>query len=144
MTIDPAHFVSAAGPIGQASLQSEGAGCAHSAATAIGLVVVSRVLGEFGIGTPASATSGDVYGLSELTDAIAAQLPTGDSTSQGALARAVETLAGAVAEDLAARADGLTLDRIDRVLAQLPQPERLDLASVTDFLEAAAARLGPA
>lgn len=147
MTIDSSNPIGSASPIGSAEIGATGASPATDAARAIGLSVVSRVLGEFGLGDAPTA-GGDVYGLGELTEAIAAQLPAGDSTSQGALARAVEAFAGAVAEDVAARADGLTLDRIDRALGDLAQPAAqpglADLASVTDFLETAAARLGAA
>lgn len=145
MTIDSSNPIGGAGPIRPADLQPESAGPAADAARAIGLSVVSRVLAEFGIGdTAASGAGGDVYGLGAITDTIAAQLPAGDSTSQGGLARAVEAFAGAVAEDVAARADGLTLDRIDTIMGELPQPALPDLASVTDFLEQAAALLGAA
>lgn len=144
MSIDPTHFASNTGPVGAASLQSEGAGPAADAARAIGLSVAARVLAEFGLGDAAPAAGGDIYGLGEITDRIAAQLPAGDSTSQGGLARAVEAFAGAVAEDVAVRADGLTFDRMDRVLGELAQPALPDLASATDFLETAAARLGAA
>lgn len=144
MTIDSSNPIGSAGPIGSAEIGVTGASLAVDAAHAIGLSVVSRVLGEFGLGDVAPAAGGDIYGLGGLTDAITAQLPAGDSTSQGALARAIEAFAGAVAEDVAARADGLTLDRIDRVLGESAQPALPDLASVTDFLELAASRLAGA
>jgi len=143
MTIDSSNSIGGAGPIRPADFQADASGPAAGAARAIGLAVAGRVLGEFGLGgTPQPGAGGDVYGLGALTDNIAAQLPAGDSTSLGALSRAVEAFAGAIAEDVAALVDGLTLDRLDAVLADLPQPSVPDLASVTDFLEQAAVRLG--
>lgn len=143
MTIDSSNSISGAGPIRPADTAGQGVSPAADAARSIGLAVVARVLGEFGLGSGVQPlASGDVYGLGALTDDIAAQLPAGESTSLGALQRAVEAFAGAVAADVAALADGLTLDRIDTVVSELPQPAQINASSVADLLEQAAARLG--
>lgn len=143
MTIDSSTNIGGAGPIRPTGAPAEAASPAIDAVRAISLSVVSRIAAEFGLGDAARPPAGgDIYGLRVLSDGIASQLPASGSTSLGALQRAVEAFAGAVAEDVAALADGFTLERVDRILGDLPQPGLQDLGSVTAFLEQAAARLG--
>ncbi|WP_066477009.1 MULTISPECIES: hypothetical protein [unclassified Sphingomonas] len=103
-------------------------------ARALATSVVAGVTGALGLdarGTMAARA----YPVRETADAIATRF--GATPAQaGEIERTVERLAGAIAADMAARADGRTLDRIDDALVGSDVPASAD--AVIAFLERAA------
>lgn len=120
-----------------------GAEIAHASARQVALAVVGRIAAELALtGTPPEGAVD--YGLAPLADAVGAQFGAGPAAS-GDLARAMEELAGAIAADMAALADGRTLDRVDAGVADAVAKAPGDgLEAVTFILDHAAAHIGAA
>lgn len=114
MTIDripssAPSLLAAAGGAGNSA-----AGLVRAGAGAIAVQVLGPVTAEFlGHGTQAAASA---TSLRELSAALAETLGAGPIETVD-LERAVESLAGALAADLAAFADGRTLDRLEAAMA---------------------------
>lgn len=138
MTIDPS--ISGASPIG--AITATGAGQASGAGIADGLRalaghVVAQVAGSFGLLPLTAPGQGDVYGLRAMADGIGAALGGESAADMGALTRAIEDFAGAVATDMAAYADGRTLDLVDGAIGASTLSSAGDIPAVIDGLDQA-------
>lgn len=138
MTIDPG--ISGASPIG--AISATGAGEASGADIADGVRtlaghVVAQVAGSFGLVPLTAPGQGDIYGLRAAADGIGAALGGGSAADLGALARAIEDFAGAVATDMAAYADGRTLDLVDGAIGVSTLFSASDIPAVIDGLDQA-------
>lgn len=137
MTIDPS--ISGSSPIG--AIGALGGGAAHTGVAddfrALATQVVGQIAGSFGL-TPANVSGqGDVYGLTALADGIGAAFGGGSAADMGALTRAIEDFAGAVATDMAAYADGRTLDLANGAIDASTLSTVGDIAGVIDGLDQA-------
>lgn len=138
MTIDPG--ISGTSSIG--AIAATGAGEAGGASMADGIRglagdVVAQVAGSFGLIPLAAPGQGDVYGLRAVADGIGAALGGGSAADLGALTRAIEDFAGAVATDMAAYADGRTLDLVDGAIGASTLSSAGDINAVIDGLDQA-------
>lgn len=140
MTIDPISLGSA-NPVDRLSgLAGSPAALAETSARAIAETVIGRIASELQL----APQGGGSHDLGAITDAVAAQFPNSPAASVGELARAVEDLASALAVDMAALADGRTLDRLDAALADAAPGGAHGLPSVTQLLEQAATSINAA
>jgi hypothetical protein len=98
--------------------------------------VIGGIAASFGIG-PAAPGQGDIYGLGQLGDAIVQTFGGGTAAEAGALARALEEYAGAVAADMAAHADGRTLEFAEAALSDAGVARAGDIGGFIDALSAA-------
>ena len=116
---------------------------AHASARQVAVAVVGRIAAELSL--TGEAPDGPVdYGLAPLADSVGAVFGAGP-TASGDLARAMEELAGAIASDMAALADGRTLDRVDAAVAEASAAALGDgVEAVTFILDHAAARIADA
>lgn len=124
------------------SLGGAGRADVSPASTAQGIAqsVAGRILSEFGVGGTQPAGGSDVYRLGDLADHLGREL--GATPSEvGELTRAIDSLAGALAEDLVALADGRTLDRLDAALASTNTAGPADASTFIRVLEGAAAAI---
>jgi hypothetical protein len=141
MTIDPS--ISGSSPIsalGGAGGDAPGAGLVDGF-RALGTDIVAQVAGSFGLIPISAPGQGDVYGLRALADQVGAAFGESSAADLGALSRAIEDFAGAIAADMAAYADGRTLDLLDGALAASPLSTAADLGGVIDALDQARASL---
>lgn len=134
MTIDPsingpAH-IGAIGGIGGGSSGPDLAADIRS----LGLDIVGQVAGSFGLVTTSTPGQGDIYGLNQLADRIGAQFGDSNAADIGALTRALEDFAGAIASDMAAYADGRTLDHLDGAIEASPLSTATGIGGVIDAL----------
>lgn len=136
MTIDPS--ISSAGPIGAIAAAGDGARGAGpiDAIRAIATNIVSGIAASFGLLPVNAPGQGDVYGLRSASDTLGTALG-GSAADQGALTRAVEDFASAVATDMAAYADGRTLTLVDGALAASTLANAGDIAGIIDGLDQA-------
>lgn len=137
MTIDPR--ISGSNPIGAIGMdasETKGAGIADGVRTLAGHVV-SQVASSFGLIPLTAPGQGDVYGLRAMADAIGATLGGGSAADMGALIRAIEDFAGTVATDMAAYADGRTLDLVDGAIGASTLSTAGDIPAVIDGLDQA-------
>ncbi len=137
MTIDSS--ISGTGPIsaiGAAAGETAGAGLTEGI-RGLASSVVARVADSFGLIPVRAPGQGDVYGLRALADGIGAALGGGSAADMGALTRAIEDFAGAVATDMAAYADGRTLDLVEGAIGASTLSTAGDIAGVIDGLEQA-------
>lgn len=147
MTIDPtigsSGAIGALSGIGQAASGASGIdGAVRSLATDI----VGRIAGQLGLGGDAAAPlgHGDIYGLGALAEGIGQSLGDASAPAIGALTRSLEDFAGAVAADMAAHADGRTLDTVDAALGANPFAGASDVSGVIRGLDEATAGLSAA
>ncbi|MCI4592632.1 hypothetical protein MOK15_21480 [Sphingobium sp. BYY-5] len=142
MTIDPSISgtgISGSGPIGAlggASGDTPGAGLVDGF-RALGTDIVAQVAGSFGLLPVSAPGQGDIYGLRVIADQVGAAFGENSAANLGALTRAIEDFAGAIATDMAAFADGRTLDLVDGALAVSPLSTAADLGGVIDALDQA-------
>ncbi len=134
MTIDPsingpAH-IGAIGGIGGGSSGPDLAADIRS----LGLDIVGQVAGSFGLAPGSAPGQGDIYGLGGLADRIGAQFGGSNAADIGALTRELEEFASAIASDMAAYADGRTLDHLDGAVAASPLSTATDIGGVIDAL----------
>lgn len=136
MSIDPS--ISGSGPIGAIVATGGGSGAADVADRfrALGQHVVAQVAGSFGLIPLAAPGQGDVYGLRAMADGIGSAFG-GSAADTGALTRAIEDFAGAIATDMAAYADGRTLDLVDGALAASTLSTAGDIPAIIDGLDQA-------
>lgn len=103
--------------------------------------VIGGIAASFGIGPAGPGQSdihqGDIHGIGQLGDAIVQIFGGGTAAEAGALARALEEYAGAVAADMAAHADGRTLDLAEAALSDAGLAEAGDIGGFIDALSAA-------
>ena len=116
---------------------------AEASARQVAVAVVGRIAAELSL--TGAAPDGPVdYGLAPLADSIGAAFNAGPAAA-GDLARAIEELAGAIAADMAALADGRTLDRVDAAVADAVAATPDDgIEAVTFILDQAAAKIASA
>lgn len=123
MSIDPT-FRSSSSAIGIGALSSLNGGGrggeVEGAVRSLASTVVGQVAASLGTAGAGPVGQGDIYGIGPLAEGIGTALGATNATQVGDLTRALEGFAGAVAADMAARADGRTLDRIDQALADAP------------------------
>ena len=146
MSIDPIS----AGPIGPVSAigasPDAGSGLADVLRGLAGEVVgqvagALRLIDGAPLGSPLG--QGDIHGIARLADGIASRFPDASAADTGGLTRALEDFAGAVATDIAAFADGRTLDLAgDALAASLPQADGIagairGIEQATTMLDAA-------
>lgn len=113
----------------------------EGAAQGIAQTVAERILSELGVGGDARPTGApDAYRLGDLANRVGLELGATPSEA-GELTRAIEALAGALAEDLVALADGRTLDRLDTALASTAGEGPADVSAFIRVLEGAAAAI---
>jgi hypothetical protein len=134
MTIDPTSST----PIGAIGPVYGGSGSAEIARRFddLSTVIIGHVAASFGL-LPAAAGHGDIYGLRALADSIDQTFGNGSAAEVGALTRAIEEFAGAVAADMAAFADGRTLDFAQQAVSISGLSAAGDLAGVIDALNVA-------
>nr|WP_165388287.1 hypothetical protein [Sphingomonas populi] len=140
MTIDPISSpqISALGRAGD----SGGAAVAGESARSIAVAVVGHIAGQLLLAPARPGNIAEKYGVRALADTVAAAFPNGNPAAVGALHRAMESFAGAVAADMAAFADGRTLDRVDSAIADFAAPENAhDIEAVRAAFERAAAAI---
>lgn len=113
------------------------AAIATGSAKAVAVAVVGRIAAELKLTGEAPRGNAD-YGLAPLADTISAHYGASPAAA-GDLARAIEGLAGAIAADMAALADGRTLDRVDAAVADAASATPGEgVGAVTEILERAA------
>lgn len=117
--------------VGQASVRS------------VALAVVGRIAAELSLAGQPTPLSADPYRLRSLAEAVSAVFPGSSPASIGDLERAIETVAGVIAADMAGAADGGTLERVDRALADF-RSDHDGLDGVTEYLNEAAQRIADA
>lgn len=112
----------------------------EASARAVAMAVVARIAGELGITRNDTPIGSDPYRLHQIGAAVVGHFPSSPAASAGELQRAIEEIAAAISADMAARADGGTLDRVDRALAHYEPTGPADdgVATVAAFLERAA------
>lgn len=145
MTIDPTIGSSSA--IGALSASGAGGGGSIGLDAAIRTLaadVVGQVAGSLGLTGGALPGQGDIYGLGTLADGIAGAFGDSSAASIGALTRALEDFSGAVATDMAAHADGRTLDIVESALSADPFPGAGDVAGIIHGLDQATAAIDAA
>lgn len=116
MTID--RITSAATALTSLASSAQGAGqVATAGARSIALEVAGRLAGEF-LRSPDASQPPQRYEIGRLADALGeAILATALETVE--LENAMQDLAGAIAADLTAFADGRTLDRLDAAVGEI-------------------------
>jgi hypothetical protein len=136
MTIDPnISSASAIGALGQTGGASAGVGPVDQV-RALASQIVGQIAGNFGLLPISAPGQGDVYGLRALADQISASFG-GSAADAGALTRAVEDFASAVATDMAAYDDGRTLDLADSAIGASTLGSASDIAGIIDGLDQA-------
>lgn len=115
----------------------------EASARGVALAVVGRIAAELSLAGDAGSLTADPYRLRAMTDAVAAELPGSSPAAIGDLGRAIETFAGTIAADMAGAADGRTLDRVDRAIADF-DPAGDGVEGVTEFLNEASRRIADA
>lgn len=136
MTIDPnISSASAIGALGATGGPAASAGPVDQV-RALASQVVGQIAGSFGLLPISAPGQGDVYGLRALADQMSANFG-GSAADAGALTRAVEDFASAVATDMAAYADGRTLDLAVSAIGASTLGSASDIAGIIDGLDQA-------
>jgi len=116
------------------------AGLGEASVRSVALAVVGRIAAELSLAGRPAPLDADPYRLRALGDAVATTFPGSAPAAIGGLERAIESLAGVIAADMAGLADGRTLERVDRALAGF-DPVGEGVEGVTEFLDEAARRI---
>ncbi|WP_404334998.1 hypothetical protein AB2M62_14950 [Sphingomonas sp. MMS12-HWE2-04] len=137
MTIDSISL-NQAGAVGRSGAFADPpAALAGDTARNVAVSVVGRIASELALAPPRPGNVAENYGVRGLADAIGARFPDATPTQLGDLSRSLEDFAGAVATDMAAYADGATLDRVDAAIASFDPQGGQGLDAVTALLEKA-------
>ncbi|WP_336970697.1 hypothetical protein [Sphingobium aromaticiconvertens] len=137
MSIDPTFGASPVGALAGAGQSGGATGSIADAVRALAGDVVGQVAGNLGLIDRAPLGQGDIYHIAPLADGIAVSLGDSSAASIGALTRALEDFAGAVASDMAAYADGKTLELADAALRTETLSQAGDVAGVIQGLDRA-------
>jgi len=146
MSIDPPFSTGSVGPIsGVGAAQGGGPGGLQESLRSLALDVVGQIADALQLtGSATPQGQGDIYGIAALADGIASAFPDSSAADAGALTRALEDFASAVATDMAAYADGRTLDLAGDALAAAPLSDASGITDAIRGIEQATAQLDAA